>query len=81
MTLVFFIITYLAFPCRFNEGEQQSCGAGVVVGTGCPGHSVPALVLWMATRWKEKRGRARGDHQGERLFYEKFQLQEMCSLY
>lgn len=53
------------FLCSSNGSEQQSDGAGVVVGVGGSGHSVPALVLWMATRWKEKCGRAGGNHQGE----------------
>lgn len=65
------------FPYSFNEGKQQSYGAGAVVGIAGSGHSVPALVVWMATRWKEKRGRARSNHQGEWLLYEELEFQEM----
>ncbi|KAK5854155.1 hypothetical protein PBY51_015251 [Eleginops maclovinus] len=48
-----------------NGSEQQSDGAGVVVGVGGAGHPVPALVLWVATRWKEECGRAGGDYQDD----------------
>lgn len=65
------IIVYykFGFLCSSNGGKQQSDGAGVVVGAGGSGRPVPALVLWMATRWKEKCGRAGGNHQGECSFY------------
>lgn len=50
------IIVYYksGFLCSSYGSEQPSDGAGVVVGAGGSGHPVPALVLWMATRWKEK---------------------------
>lgn len=57
----------LGLLCSSNGSRQQSDGAGVVVGVGGSGHPVPALVLWMATRWKEECGRAGGNHQGEWL--------------
>lgn len=57
----------LGLLCSSNGSRQQSDGAGVVVGVGGSGHPVPALVLWMATRWKEECGRTGGNHQGEWL--------------
>lgn len=44
------------FLCSSNGSKQQSDGAGVVAGVGGTGRPVPALVLWVATRWEEKRG-------------------------
>lgn len=44
------------FPCSSDGSEQQSDGAGVVPGAGASGHPIPALVLWMVTRWEKKCG-------------------------
>lgn len=51
--------------CSGDGSEQQSDGgAGAAAGVGAPGHPVAALVLRMATRRQEERGRVGGNHQG-----------------
>lgn len=52
------------FLRSWDGSERQSDGAGAAAGVGAPGRPLPALVLRMATRRQEERGRVGGNHQG-----------------